>query len=173
MAGYNNYSPYMYGYNGGPYGYNYQPIQGQNMQNMQNIQAMQNAQNMQNQQAQAQSQTTSSNLITVPNEQEARNYPVAPSHSVLMKDENSGYIYCKTMGYSQLDTPTFEKYRLVKEDTEPKSAEISPKGEKADDLSLYAKKDEYGALERSVKALEKEVNAIKKKLNRKDDEEDE
>lgn len=55
-------------------------------------------------------------LVSVRNISEARNYPVAAGNSVTFKDENSPYIYTKTMGFSQLDRPIFEVFRLVKED---------------------------------------------------------
>lgn len=57
-------------------------------------------------------------FMSVRNEQEARNYAVAPGNSVMFKDENSPYVYTKTMGFSQLDRPQFEKYRLVKEEAD-------------------------------------------------------
>jgi hypothetical protein len=47
---------------------------------------------------------------------EAQNYPVAPGNSVTFKDENAPYVYTKTMGFSQLDRPIFEVFRLVKEE---------------------------------------------------------
>ena len=59
-------------------------------------------------------------FIPVPSEDVARNYPVAPGNSVTFKNENAPYVYTKTMGFSQLDRPIFEKYKLVREeDTVP------------------------------------------------------
>ena len=55
-------------------------------------------------------------FVSVRNETEARNYPVAPGNSITFKDETAPYVYTKTMGFSQLDRPSFEKYKLVKED---------------------------------------------------------
>ena len=60
-------------------------------------------------------------IVSVRNEAEARNYPVAFGASVTFKDETAPYIYTKTMGFSQLDTPRFEKFRIVRE--EPSDAE--------------------------------------------------
>lgn len=71
---------------------------------------------MPQQQAQPQ-QTQASGFVSVRSEAEARNYPVAYGNSVTFKDENSPYIYTKTMGFSQLDRPIFDKYKLVKEET--------------------------------------------------------
>lgn len=56
-------------------------------------------------------------LILVRSEDEARNYPVGLGTSVTFKNEREPYIYSKTMGFSQLDRPVFEKYKLVKEET--------------------------------------------------------
>lgn len=65
-----------------------------------------------------------SGFVSVRSEAEARNYPVAYGNSVTFKDETSPYIYTKTMGFSQLDRPIFDKYKLVKEDaSEPVQTE--------------------------------------------------
>ena len=57
-------------------------------------------------------------FVSVRNEIEAMNYPVAHGMSVTFKDETAPYIYTKTMGFSQMDRPTFEKYKLVKEEVD-------------------------------------------------------
>ena len=62
-------------------------------------------------------QSDQGGLISVPNEQQARNWPIAPGVSLTFKDENSPYIYTKTMGFSQLDQPIFEKYLVTKEES--------------------------------------------------------
>lgn len=72
-------------------------------------------QQMQMPQAQTQ-QNQTSGFVSVRSEAEARNYPVAYGNSVTFKDENAPYIYTKTMGFSQLDRPIFDKYKLVKEE---------------------------------------------------------
>ena len=61
-------------------------------------------------------QVQSGGFIPVPSEDVARNYPVAPGNSVTFKNENATYVYTKTMGFSQLDRPIFEKYKLVREE---------------------------------------------------------
>lgn len=61
-------------------------------------------------------QQNGTQIISVRSELEARNYPIAPNNSVIFKDENSPYIYIKTMGLSQFDRPTFDKFKLVRED---------------------------------------------------------
>ena len=57
-----------------------------------------------------------SGFVSVRSEAEARSYHVAYGNSVTFKDETSPYIYTKTMGFSQLDRPIFDKYKLVKEE---------------------------------------------------------
>lgn len=76
-------------------------------------------------QPQLQPQIQSNGFISVPSEEVARNYPVAPGNSVTFKNENAPYVYTKTMGFSQLDRPSFEKYKLVKEDVEEHSEPAS------------------------------------------------
>ena len=78
------------------------------------------------QQAQA-----SSGFVTVRSEEEARNYPVAYGNSVTFRDENAPYIYTKTMGFSQLDRPVFDKYKLVKEEAKQEP----PRKETADEFA--------------------------------------
>ena len=86
-------------------------------------------------------------IIPIPSELDARNYPVANGNSVTFRDENKPYIYVKTMGYSQLDRPIFEKYKLTKEDIEEKANEI------------VENKVEY-ALKSDIEALKAEIDRI-------------
>lgn len=82
-------------------------------------------QNMPNQMMNTnQPQIQNGGLVLVRSEAEARNYPVAYGNSVTFKDETAPYVYSKTMGFSQLDRPIFEKFKLVKEDT--RDAEVAP-----------------------------------------------
>ena len=94
---YNNYFP------------NYQGYYPQYQNFQQPIQPIQPVQNQQQ-------QIQNGGLVSVRNIQEALNYPIAPGNSVMFKDENSPFIYVKTKGFSQLEEPIFEKYRLVKEE---------------------------------------------------------
>lgn len=97
-----------------------------------------------------------SGFVLVPSEQEARNYPVAPGNSVTFKDENAPYCYVKTMGFNQLDRPTFERYRLVKEEM---PSETPTTGENAE----TGKNTDY-ATKGDLAAIWKELNAIKEKV---------
>lgn len=80
---------------------------------------------------QQQSHIQNGGFVSAPNEAYARNYPVAPGNSVTFKDESAPYVYAKTMGFSQLDRPIFEKYRLVKE--EPEDIASVPDQKQTDD----------------------------------------
>lgn len=153
---YGNYfpAPYQPNYYGQPNPY-YQQMQNQAM--MQQNQQMQNAQ-QQSQQMQ-QSTIQQSGFVLVPSEQEARNYPVAPGNSITFKDENAPYCYVKTMGFNQLDRPTFERYRLVKEDN-PVTAQKAP----ASADSTEGSKDTAYALKSDLGAIWGEIDAIKEKL---------
>lgn len=108
----------------------------------------------QNQQGAAPAQAIQSgNLISVHDENEAKMYPVAPGNSVTFKDENQPYIYTKTMGFSQLDRPVFERYKLIKEQTEEP---IAPAME-----SKYALKNDLADLVNKVMDLQEELAALR------------
>jgi hypothetical protein len=104
-----------------------------------------------------QPQIQNGGFVNVRSEDEAKNYPVALGNSVTFKDETSPYIYTKTMGFSQLDRPIFEKYKLVKE----MPAEGSNLTEKAadDDNSIKSTIEEMKA---EIKRIWGEIEGIKK-----------
>lgn len=103
-------------------------------------------------------------FISVRSEAEARNYPVAYGNSVTFKDENAPYVYTKTMGFSQLETPRFEKYKLVKE--EPETAQKESFAISEDNSHSFVEKSE-------ITAIWSEIEAIKKVLNKKEVSDDE
>jgi hypothetical protein len=94
-------------------------------------------------------------FVSVRNEMEARSYPVRYGNSVTFKDETAPYIYVKTMGFSQLDTPIFDKYRLVKE--EPTTPNKAPEAEGTYKLAFDELKGEIDALKADMKALREEL----------------
>lgn len=135
------------------FNYNYPMYQqyGQNMQQQQpQMMPQQPVQQMQNMQ-----QAQNGGFVSVRSEAEARNYPVAYGNSVTFKDETAPYIYSKTMGYSQLDRPVFEKYKLVKEDTQEPISE--PKTSEAENSAIKDLKGEIGRIWDEIEALKKEV----------------
>lgn len=151
MAYNSYYNPYQ-AYN--PY-QQYQPSFQQQMQNQPNYQQSQ-------QPIQQNMQIQNGGFVSVHNENEARNYPIAPGNSVTFKDENAPYVYTKTQGFSQLDRPVFEKYRLVKEEEyQPQqiaqNAVVSNENTQQTNIIEYAKKDE-------ITALWDEIEAIKNKF---------
>ena len=116
--------------------------------NQQNYQMMQN-------------QTAQSPFISVRSEAEARNYPVAYGNSVTFKDETAPYVYCKTM-FSQFDKPSFEKYRLIKED----SVEEAPKKTcGCEDIKV-----QVNNLEEQISSLWKEIEGMKERKRGRSDE---
>lgn len=109
---------------------------------------------------QTQSQTIQNGgFVTVQSEEEARSYPVQHGMSVTFRDENAPYIYTKTLGFGQLDSPTFEKYKLIKE-----NAQIAPKSEKTEDFPSYITKTEFEPLREELRALQKQVDDLRKEL---------
>ena len=157
----------------------YQPYQNQYMTQMQIPQMMQQTpqqmpqqmQNMQPQQMQMpqapQYPVMQSGFVRVPNENEARMYPVAPGTSVTFIDENQPYCYTKTMDRSQLDRPKFEKYRLVKEEDAPVAPQNAPEPAPAAqevDLSGYVTKAEYDALRGEMEDMLSDIKAFQSDL---------
>ena len=82
---------------------------------------------------------------------------------MVVRDENRPYIYIKTLGLGQLDSPMFEKYRLVKEDTQ--KVETAPAIERAEDLPAYVTKSEFGALRDEFEALRGEIDGLRKEID--------
>ena len=85
------------------------------------------------------------NFISVRSMEEAYNWPIAPGNSITFKIENTPYVCTKTKGFSALDQPVFERYRLVKEEA-PLSAPEPP-------TEAFDAQGEINALWDEVKAL--------------------
>ena len=110
---------------------------------------------MQMQSPQQQTPVKSADFVLVRSEEEARNYPVAYGNTVTFKDENTPYMYTKTMGASQLDRPIFEKYKLVKET--PQNAPETTSNAKTDNGVTEKMQTE-------IEAIWREINALKEKV---------
>ena len=91
-------------------------------------------------------------FVPVANENVARNYPVGYGNTVIFKDENSPRMYVKAMGYSQLESPIFEKY--VREEDKPISDDVN---EKANNLSYDDLKAEIDGVKGDIKWLKDRV----------------
>lgn len=140
-----------------------------------NYMAQQVQQPIQSQQVQQPTtqQIQSGGFIPVPSEDVARNYPVAPGNSVTFKNENAPYVYTKTMGFSQLDRPIFEKYKLVRE--EDPVTEQPQEEKKIDYSSVMEEMKEHfsskleGVKSEYAKELEKlwgEINVLKERISK-------
>ena len=101
-------------------------------------------------------------FVTVQSEEEARSYPVAHGMSVTFRNENFPYIYTKTLGFSQMDSPTFEKYKLIKE--EAQIAQVPSENTKDDTLPIYVTKTEFGAIRDELDSLKNKVESLRKEL---------
>ena len=153
---YNQYSYYP------PYNGAQQPVQPQNNQPTQ--QPVQ--QPVQQPQQPAQPQIQNGGFVSVRSEQEARNYPVAPGTSITFKDENAPYCYTKTKGFSALEEPLFEIYRLVKEGSREESTQpMEPVIHEE-----YALKSDLKSLMDTVDAISDEIELLQKRLDRKKEE---
>lgn len=126
--------------------YSYYPYFGSNQLNNPAMQQMPQMQQLQNTQMR-------SDFVVVRSEEEARNYPVAFGNTVTFKNESEPYMYTKTMGMSQLDRPVFEKYKLIKE----QSQDTKPVEQPAQDQAALDK------MRAEIKSIWKEIELLKKK----------
>lgn len=118
-------------------------------------QPLQQMQNTQQPVQQIQQQIQNGGFIPVPSEEVARNYPVAPGVSITFKNENAPYVYTKTMGFSQLDRPEFEKYRLVKEEVAQQYEQNTDNNEEL--------RTEIEQLKTEIEELKSKIQEIKNK----------
>lgn len=110
------------------------------------------------QQANQTPQIQNGGFVMVKDINEAMNYPVAPGNSVTFKNENQPYIYTKTLGFSQLDQPMFEIFKLVKEENELPKEEIKEELPVIEYLSI----DEAEKLKTEIENLKTEIGFLRK-----------
>ena len=135
-----------------PYGYDYAGRPVYNMQQQQLQQAYtQPMPQMQTQQPMQ--QIRNGGIVSVPNEDFARSYPVAPGVTVTMRDESGPYLYEKTMGFSQLDQPVFRKARIVFEDAQESHTEAQQPA------TVYAEVEQLESLRDAVIADIKDLHS--------------
>ena len=106
--------------------------------------------------------TMQQGFITIRNEQEIFNYPVAPGNSVSFKHENKPYIYIKTMGLSQFDRPSIVKYKLTEE--ELGSSEVESNTSTPAEIKSLNEDDLKPILD-DLKVVHDEIDNIKKKID--------
>lgn len=109
-----------------------------------------------------QGQTQSISFIPVRSAEEAYNWPIAPGNSLTFKDESAPYIYTKTKGFSQLEQPIFEKFRLVKEDGAMAQPENSIEQNK-DAADNYDVQEQIQSLWDEIDSLKSKLDALKQK----------
>lgn len=85
-------------------------------------------------------------FVTIPNADMVYSYPVAMGKCVTFKVEGKPIIIEKSMGFSQLDSPKIERYRLVKEESEDVEMSADKMSEldkvKSDIKEIWGKLDE-------------------------------
>jgi hypothetical protein len=110
---------------------------------------------------QNQYQIQNGGFICVSSEEDARRYPVAPGNSVTFKNENAPYVYTKTMGFSQLDRPLFEKFRLVKEeDIEVQKEENQDNKASQSEPTKYLVQEDLSPLVKDIKNIQTKIKEI-------------
>lgn len=110
---------------------------------------------------QNQFQIQNGGFVSVASEDDARKYPVAPGNSVTFKNENAPYVYTKTMGFSQLDRPLFEKYRLVKEeDNEVQKEEKVEASASNSEPITYLVQEDLDPLVKDIKNIQTKIKDI-------------
>ena len=118
-------------------------------------------------------QIQNSGFISVPSEEIVNTYPVAPGNCVTFKIEGKPIVMEKSMGFSQLESPKIERYRLVKE--ELKSAQIEPQTQKLDYLPVEEFKAEIERIWSEIEGMKNDLNkpdVPKKSTKRKEDGDD-
>lgn len=162
MAFYNSYQYPQYGY---------QPQQPQMPQQM----AQQIPQQMAQMPQQPVQQIQNGGFLAAPNEEYVRSYPVALGNCVTFKIEGKPYVMEKSMGFSQLDSPKIEKYKLVKE--EPEEMSDLPENGKNENMAniLDGLINEIEAIKADVKVIKEKLKSMTKPVSKKaprDEEED-
>lgn len=130
-------------------------------QQQQNYQQQNMAQNM----PQNQPQIQNGGFMQIPTEEMARSYPVAPGNCVTFKIEGKPIVMEKSMGFSQLEAPRIDRYRLVREEDTPNEQNLpqnEPKNNPTENETIKGLKDE-------IKALNEELEDVKKRLHELED----
>lgn len=102
-------------------------------------------------------------FMVVPSEDIARTYPVAPGNCVTFKIEGKPIVMEKSMGFSQLEAPRIDRYRLVREEdvsNNPETSQESPGASNSNDL--------INTLKTEVKSLWDEINKLKDQIEDKE-----
>lgn len=131
----------------------------QNYPNYNQMLIQQQLQNMQ--QPQQPPQIQNGGFVMVKDINEAMNYQIAPGNSVTFKVESQPYICTKTLGFSQLDQPIFEVFRLVKEDNSV------PKEEIIEDIPVieYLPLKDADEIKQDISRMRSEIDFLKETID--------
>ena len=110
---------------------------------------------------QTQPQIQNGGFIPVPNEEIVATYPVAPGNCITFKIEGKPIVLEKSMGFSNLEAPKIERYRLVKEDATETNENRANCGDtdSVEGITIKNLERKIGVLEDALDALEKKVDA--------------
>ena len=100
-------------------------------------------------------------FVVVKDINEAMNYPVALGNSVTFKNETQPYIYTKTLGFSQLDQPIFEVFKLVKEEKQETVEAKVETSTKETSEKRYLAIEEADLMKNEINELKREIEALK------------
>ena len=134
-------------YNVNPWGTGYGTWMGYPSSTVQQTQQIQPPQ-----QPQQPQQIQNGGFVIAPSEDYVNNYPVAPGTTVTFKIETQPYLYTKTVGYSLLDPPVIEKFKLVKEGEEAGEELVRP--------------SVLDGIMRDLSAIKKDLDSVKEDLRR-------
>ena len=113
---------------------------------------------MYQQQPVQQAQIQDGGFMVVPNENIVNTYPVAPGKCITFKIEGQPLVIEKSMGFSQLEAPKIDRYRLIKEEPEEKPAEVPKNCTCSTDVESL--KGEINKLWEEIRRLEHEQQSI-------------
>ena len=116
---------------------------------------MQMQQPVQQPMQQPQPQIQDGGFMLIPNEDIVNTYPVAPGKCVTFKIEGKPIVMEKSMGFSQLESPKIERYRLVKEEPQMTQSDT------IQDESIKLPQKDYDG---EIKQIWDQIEAIKKEL---------
>lgn len=105
-------------------------------------------------------------FVIVQDESEITRYPVAHGNIVTFRIENQPVVVEKSLGYSQFDTPHYERYRLIKEDMpipEAKEYLLKSDYETAQSSILNAQNEIFSQIE----DLKRQISEFKKPVAKK------
>lgn len=124
----------------------------------------QSLQQVPQQQVQSQQpQIQNGGFMLVPSEDIARTYPVAPGNCVTFKIEGKPIVMEKSMGFSQLEAPRIDRYRLVREEDIQEQPEREPV--KQVDYSQYI--DELKqSFNKDMEEIWSEINDLKSQISK-------